>query len=349
MSRPALTWMLAALALLAAPGCGGGKKAAPPPPASPGLEKTFERGPVKVTVRLDKKEPTLADRLKLELEVLSEASVKVTMPPAGTELSSFGVVDYTTSQPELRAEGRLRQTRTYVLEPFLSGKYEIPPLVFTFTRDGEPEHRLETEAIPIEVRSLLPEDARNLDIHDIAGPVDLPRPALPWPAILSAVLLTLGLAAGGWWWWRFRLRDQQAGPAPRPAHEIAFEALRGLVGEDLPGAGRIKEFYQRLSAILRRYIEDRFGVHAPGQTTEEFLSWQSRHAESALDHRHQALLTEFLKHCDLVKFAELQPSEAEIQKTFDACKAFILETQVQPPQGPPASPLTSTPATSDAL
>jgi hypothetical protein len=99
---------------------------------------------------------------------------------------------------------------------------------------------------------------------------------------------------------------------------------------------------------LRRYIENRFGIHAPGQTTEEFLSWQSRHADSALERRHQLLLTQFLKHCDLVKFAELQPSEAEIQKTFDACKEFILETRVQEPRD--ASAPTSTSAIhSDAV
>ena len=340
----------AALALLLA-GCGGEKKDEKSAPSPAGLEKTFERGPVQVTVRLDKKEPTIADRLQLELEVVSDEDVKVTMPPAGTELSSFGVIDYTTSQPELTREGKVRQTRTYVLEPFLSGKYEIPPLTFTFVRDGEPEHKLETEAIAIEVKSLLPEDAKNLDIHDIAGPVDLPKPPSKAPAIVLSILLALGLAAGAWWYWRHHWQPRQFVPPPRPAHEIAFDELRDLIAEDLPGSGQIKEFYTRLSAILRRYIENRFGVHAPGQTTEEFLSWQSRHADSALESRHQALLTQFLKHCDLVKFAELQPSEAEIQKTFDACKEFILETRGQDPQEAPAQPSTSTPAvaTSDAV
>jgi len=33
-----------------------------------------------------------------------------------------------------------------------------------------------------------------------------------------------------------------------------------------------------------------------------------------------------------VKFAELQPSEADIQKTFDACRDFILETREAKPE-----------------
>ena len=35
--------------------------------------------------------------------------------------------------------------------------------------------------------------------------------------------------------------------------------------------GRIKEFYERISNILRHYIEHRFDLHAPERTTEEFL------------------------------------------------------------------------------
>ena len=33
----------------------------------------------------------------------------------------------------------------------------------------------------------------------------------------------------------------------------------------------LDQFYQELSMILRRYIEGRFGLSAPEQTTEEFL------------------------------------------------------------------------------
>jgi hypothetical protein len=53
-----------------------------------------------------------------------------------------------------------------------------------------------------------------------------------------------------------------------------------------------------------------------------------------LAREHQLLLAQFLRHCDLVKFAELQPTEAEIQETFDACKAFILETREVKPEAP---------------
>ena len=110
-----------------------------------------------------------------------------------------------------------------------------------------------------------------------------------------------------------------------PAHDLAYRELEKLVSEGLPNKEEIKRFYQRISGILRRYIENRFGLHAPEQTTEEFLAG----LEIARDFpgKYNSLLTVFLTHCDLVKFAEHQPKQEDIQKTFDSCKAFIEGTE----------------------
>ena len=101
--------------------------------------------------------------------------------------------------------------------------------------------------------------------------------------------------------------------------------LRDLVARDLVDAGQVKLFYQELTDIIRRYIENRFGLHAPEETTEEFLSELGR--TDVLPPRHKALLQQFLQHADLVKFAELKPGTADIQKTFDSGKAFIEDTR----------------------
>ncbi|NIP95469.1 MAG: hypothetical protein GWO24_19305 [Akkermansiaceae bacterium] len=103
------------------------------------------------------------------------------------------------------------------------------------------------------------------------------------------------------------------------------------MAEDLPGKGEMKPFYQRISDILRHYIENRFGLHAPERTTEEFLGELG--SGQALDPAHKPLLGKFLSHCDLVKFAEYQPSRDDIQSTFDSCKDFILETKDTAPSG----------------
>ena len=85
--------------------------------------------------------------------------------------------------------------------------------------------------------------------------------------------MVLGVAAVPAGWLLLRSRRATAGGADlQAAHEMAYARLRALVAEKLVEQGRIKEFYERISGILRHYIEDRFDLHAPERTTEEFLA-----------------------------------------------------------------------------
>jgi hypothetical protein len=299
-------------------------KAADKNPA--GIEKTFDRGPVSVRIHVDKKEATIADRLNLTIEARSDEAYETRLPAFGEKLDQFGIVDYTTPQPELLADNQTLRSRTYVLEPFLSGDYVIPPMKVAFWKRDEQDakrHELETDEIEITINSLLPED--------VAG-LQMPKPGMAegsrlWVGlgVLAASLLATAV---------FLLRrKRQGGPVlvRLPAHEIAYRDLERLIAEDLPGKGEIKQFYQRVSDILRRYIENRFGLHAPEQTTEEFLAALGSDAKLAPGHK--SLLKNFLQHCDLVKFAKHEPTTADIQKTFDGCKNFIGETKLV--DGPP--------------
>lgn len=315
------------LALLM-PGCG--PRNAAEPEKDPGFERTTDRGPHSVSIRLDRVKPTVADRVNLELEVRAAEEWKVTWPVVKGKLgkekeAEFQVVDQGESQPVLLPDGRTKRLRNYVLEPFLPGSYAIPAQEFRLEKPGAEPQRIETEEVRVEVRSVLG-DQETADLHDIAPPVALrEKGRWGWLGWLAGLGL---LGAGGWWWWRHR-RSEAAASAlpPRPAHEIALEELDALEAQDLAGQGQAKRCYQELSVILRRYVENRFGVHAPGQTTEEFLFYQSR--SGILEQRHQLLLKEFLQHCDLVKFAELAAGPEQVRKAFEVCRSIVSETKAQ--------------------
>ncbi len=87
--------------------------------------------------------------------------------------------------------------------------------------------------------------------------------------------------------------------------------------------GEIERFFVILSAILRDYIERRFGVHAPERTTEEFLEEAAAHPALA---KHRGRLGQFLSLADRVKFARYRPDDEAVQGAFDAAKQFISET-----------------------
>jgi len=313
------------LALVA--GCDKQAKPAGAARPAPGIEKRYERGPLVVVVALDREELSIAERLSLTLTATVDETYEVELPAFGEKLEQFGIVDYVVSPPELAGEGKVRQAKSYTLEPFLSGEYKIPPMAIRFWKKDEPDakrHELETEALTVRVASLLPDEVADLTIRDIAPPVALPRTNRTWFwGLLAAVAVGFGLAV-------FLLRRFRRGGIAAPAavvlppDERAYRELEALVARDLVKKGQLKPFYQGVSGILRRYIERRFGLHAPERTTEEFLAELGRN--QALNPEHKALLKVFLRHCDLVKFAEHQPATAEIQKTFDSCKTFIAQT-----------------------
>ena len=298
-----------------------------------GIHKIYDRGPAKCSIDVDKSEITIADRLNLKITVDIDETYEVKLPPIGEKLAEFGIVDYHTTAPELSKKGRKTISRSYVLEPFLSGDYTIPAMKIRFWKSGETDkdvHRLETEAIPISVKSLLPETLKDMKLHDIRPPVSLPQSMTIWiwTAAVCGGLIIFGIT--GFYIYRKR-RNATVIKAElyQPPHEIAFAELEKLVEANLIEKGQIKPFYHGVSNILRQYIENRFNINAPEQTTEEFLAGLESNTAFSFQFpvKFQGLLKNFLKHCDLVKFAAHQPTTDDIQNTFDSCKTFILETK----------------------
>jgi hypothetical protein len=83
----------------------------------------------------------------------------------------------------------------------------------------------------------------------------------------------------------------------------------------------------RLSDIVRRYVERRFGIRAPEQTTKEFLAEASRHPSIVEGHR--VLLSGFMRTADRVKFAAERPGSTDCDRAFDAANGFVEETAAE--------------------
>ena len=290
------------------------------------IDKDYQRGPLTAHVRVDKAKLTIADTLLLELEATIGPGYEVRMPKVDKVLENFGIVDWDNLGDKLDENNNVVSRYQYRLEPFVSGTLPIPAFTFEFYDVNSPEEKvyeLTTEPIDIEVTSLLGEQRAGLKIADIDGVVEMPKePSYWW---VWALCITAAAAGGGFWLRRRRRRVEEMVRIFKPAHEIAYERLRRLVKEDLVKAGKIKEFYERISDILRHYIEHRFNLRAPERTTEEFLAELTY--TNVLPKSDQERLGEFLRHCDLVKFAKHKPTTEQIQRTFDLVKDFIETTK----------------------
>ena len=310
------------------------------------IETTAERGPISVTARVRPAEIHVADTLELVLEARVEEGYEVEFPAPDGKLgpsdeddaskSYFSVLGFSDQPAALLEGGRIVVARSFRLEPFLPGEYEIPPMTVQYWQADESErHVIETKPLVVPVRSVIGEGEGETTVRDIAPPVDMPGGWGIWIALATAAIV---VAAGLIWWWR-RPRRAKEVPVLAP-HLLALRQLRELQAERLVEKGNIKLFHIRVSDVLRRYIENRFGVHAPERTTEEFLTTLGNDGTLGSS---RPLLREFLNHCDLVKFAKHQPTTAESQDTFDTCRQFVVDTAASdaPDEPNPAQAATS--------
>ncbi len=155
-------------------------------------------------------------------------------------------------------------------------------------------------------------------------PVEIPD---PWRRVWQVGFVLLVAGAAVFAWWRLARRPPVApvvAPPPDPATVARerIEAARLRIGDP-------RAYASEVSDAVRHYLEDRFGLRAPEQTTEEFLSGLSR--KPLLDPRHQGPLAAFLEQCDLVKFSGWRPGAQELDGLEAAAVWVVDETS---PSGP---------------
>jgi hypothetical protein len=156
------------------------------------------------------------------------------------------------------------------------------------------------------------------DIRPLKGPVHIPS-SYGW---LGWVLLALVAAAAAYFFWRkLKTRKPSATAAVAvPPHRKAKDRLRAA-GELMSDP---YQFCSLVSDVLRTYVEERFNLHAPDRTTEEFMEELRTSQQLHVDHK--SLLEDFLARCDLVKFARLEPTEPELRSLLDSALRFVDET-----------------------
>ena len=154
------------------------------------------------------------------------------------------------------------------------------------------------------------------DIHDIHRPYLIPQDWRVLVLIGTAGVLALLLAWFGWRW--LRGRDPQLTLVQRTL--LKLEATRPLMQD-----GDARAFSVAVSDVVRGYVEERFTVYATQRTTPEFLRDCLSQVGSVLQ-AHEQSLSDFLKFCDLAKFARWSLSGEEMQGLLASARHFVEST-----------------------
>lgn len=287
---------------------------------------------VKVTQRLDSAYLLMGKTTKMHIEA------SMTGRPTGhffVDVSKFPEnVEPLAGEVSIKHIGHNRYTMSQdiQLQSFDSGMYTIPPAAYIAGHDTAFAKPVALKVIPVNVDSLK-------DIHPDPDVVDVKlkfTDHLPDVLVDYWVWILLGLIAVGLFvaWWKIygpkKLKTVLAPkPEPKlPAFMVALQGLKKLQSEHLCEKGLEKEYYTRLTEILRVYMQERFGINAMEMTSSEIItSLEALPADEAVS---PAEMRNVLNMADFVKFAKVRPLPEDNIKVYDAAVRFVEDTKVVP-------------------
>ncbi|MGH7168969.1 MAG: DUF4381 family protein [Gemmataceae bacterium] len=112
--------------------------------------------------------------------------------------------------------------------------------------------------------------------------------------------------------------------APLPPDQWALREIDRIEGTLMPPQGAAETYHTRMSYTVRRYLTERFGLHALQQTTAEFL--EAVHQVPRVTAEQQTLLCELFERCDLAKFARASTPPEECKRTADLARELVRQT-----------------------
>lgn len=235
---------------------------------------------------------------------------------------------------EKLSDGCRRDTAHYTITSLVTGQHVIatsPGIVWT--RPDGTTTQAPFPFVAFTVQSTLTgtnaDWSHVRDIHDLAQwPNRFPR----WLLALLVSAITIALGAGLLRRYLVRARALADQAPPPPPHEIALAALQMLKEKGWIETENYRPFYWELTSILRYYVENRFGIHAPEQTTEEFLAEATK--SKLLQADTQNHLFSILDYADAVKFARHRPLQDDMRAAYAAAERLIRETIAEPDMHP---------------
>lgn len=267
----------------------------------------------------------IGDQVKLHITAYYPTNGILEIPELGREKEVMQLNrDWNTI---LREDGLNQTDATFTLTSFKLGDHRLTSSNM-ICRVGDTT--MLTNAFPVvmlKVRSSLTNESSK-ELADIKPMAKLPTriPRWIWVVIGAALIAFLVGALVA------RMAKAKPkikiGPPPPPPHVIALKALEVLQAKQLLEKGKCDPFYTELSQILRTYLEGRFNLNAPDETTEEIIEELSKSPELTGSQRN--ILQEFMRQADIVKFAKGHPDRNTMEVAFATTKQFVEETKKNP-------------------
>jgi hypothetical protein len=286
---------------------------------------------IQVNAQFDSTAILIGDQIKLRIEMERQNDVRVQFPAwTDTLTRNIEIIEVYPVDSSRTASGMIRLQQDILVTSFDSGFHVLPPIRFPFVADGIAD-TIATRPAFLYVLTM-PLDSAN-HIADIKPIYKLPIgwvDVYPWLLRIGLLLLAAALIAFGIYAYIRRRNNKPIFFAPKPvepAHITALRELDRLRGEKLWQSNRTKDYYTRLSDVVRTYIEGRFDVTAMEMTSDEILSGLRNTGFE--DNNLVDRLRKLFSLSDLVKFAKAQPMPDENESSMLDSYLFVNNTKIE--------------------
>jgi hypothetical protein len=270
-----------------------------------------------LTVELNRRSSQIAEPIELILILDAPRDTEVRFANMEKRIGPFHVVRVDQWESIPIGDGRTRRQwiQAMTIESLRPGAQVLPSIGIEYRRaesDGD-WRKLESGPIEVTINSLAA-DADPEQFRDIKGVVAIPAVTTSnrlglVPVVLGLSFVTVALAAA-----ILRWRRRRISPRLRACRAVAM--LRA--DYDLsPRSDR--EIYADLTAILRRYVAERFGIEAETQTGEEMIQG----LRTSLRGKDELVesLAEFVDAANRAKFSRVSGPERDASSRRDHAAA----------------------------
>jgi hypothetical protein len=281
---------------------------------------------VEVRTSLDTNQVLIGDQFNLLISITQPQDLIVSyLQYSDTIINNIEILERFPPDTVQAADNQIQISQRYLLTSFDSGIYVIPPVVFHMSAAGWSDSIM-SNPLYLAVYTIPLDSAGG--IFDIKAPLGSPLQfAELWPYILAALLVGL-IAASLFYYLRRRKSKKPFISYSRPEdppYVIALRELDRLSEEKLWQHGNIKQYYTRLTEIIRSYLEKQFDIPALEMTTDDTLEHWKHSGNSS--NELFINLRELLGLADLVKFAKEKPlpsfNEINLERAYD----FVRKTR----------------------
>lgn len=294
--------------------------------------------PVKAVARLDSTQMLIGDQIQLVLELEKPKTLEMEFARVPDTLAGkIEVMERSAIDTILLNDQSLKLVQTFRVTCFDSGEYRIAPIRFDVQRSDHLDSIFTNELI-LKVLTLPVDTTRGPT--DVKMPYDAPLTLKEVTPYMMGILLAGALLFLILYSLKRKKKNLPLFTLPvkpkEPAHVVALRELDRIKEEKLWQKEKVKAYYSEVTDVLRTYIQERFGIPAPEQTTAEILgSFAAR--KGLLPEKSSGYLHHILPLADLVKFAKYQPLPDDHNLVLVNAYFFVNETkpeEIIKPGGP---------------